>query len=204
VALLALIDTFFPNDRNGSADQTHHIPGATFLLDRAWYHLSNLMELRPRYALTYLAQRLESAGGKLSRGLTQALSPLHPRIRQQSSRGLDPLSEAYPPLLDKIMKHNRQAASAYLPRNYPGRVTIFLGEAPEAFGLLRSRRMPERLAQGGVDTYEVPGHHGTIVEEPHVRILAESLRVALDKAIGSDHGSGSMFVAGGVIPAPSS
>ena len=204
VALLALIDTFFPNDRNGSADLAHHIPGATFLLDRAWYHLSNLMELRPRDALTYLAQRLESAGGKLSRGVMQALSPLHPRIRQQSSRGLDPLSEAYPPLLDEIMKHNRQAVSAYVPRSYPGRVTIFLGEAPEAFGLLRSRRMPERLAEGGVDTYEVPGHHGTVVEEPHVRILAEKLRAAFDKAIGSDHGSGSVFVAAGAIPAPSS
>ena len=198
VALLALIDTFFYNDRDASADVMQRIPGAGFLIDRVRFHLDNLMELELRNVPPYVIERLESLGGKLSRALAQALSPLHPLMRQQPSRDPGPFSpEAYHPLFREIEKHNRQAARIYVPRGYPGRITLFLSEGPQALGSLRSRRMPERLAAGVVETYKIPGGHATILEEPRVRILAEKLKASFDKAIRSARESGSALIAEG-------
>ena len=39
-----------------------------------------------------------------------------------------------------------------------------------------------RLAAGGLEIEEVPGDHISVLEEPHVRSLAERLRVCLEKA----------------------
>lgn len=205
VALLALIDTFFPVDRNGSAEVTQRLPGATFLLEKVRFHLDNLMELKARDALTYAVERLESVGGRLSRTLAEALSPLHVLMRPRSPHDAGPFPpEAQWLLLQEIEKNNRQAAKVYVPRNYGGRVNIFLSVAPQALGLLRSRRMPERLAAGGVETHEIPGDHATILEEPRVRILAEKLRTSIDKAIESTGNSVSALVAAGPVPTPSS
>jgi oxalate---CoA ligase len=194
VALLALIDTFFPSELDTS----------TRLVDRARFHLSNLMELEPRYAPAYVVQRLESAGGRFSLALGRAFSRVHLRARPQTSHEQGPLPQPeQPQLIDTIMKHNRQVTNAYVPQTYPGRIAIFLGDAPEAFGLLRSRWMPKRLAAGGVDVYKVPGHHGTVLEEPQARILAEKLRDALDQAMASVRNSGSVSAARGALPVPS-
>ena len=38
------------------------------------------------------------------------------------------------------------------------------------------------LATGGIEIHEVPGHHLSIILEPRVRVLAEKLQAALDKA----------------------
>jgi acyl-CoA synthetase (AMP-forming)/AMP-acid ligase II/thioesterase domain-containing protein/acyl carrier protein len=76
-----------------------------------------------------------------------------------------------------------QAQAQYVPRPYPGRVV-----------LLRARRQPlfyppppdmgwGRLARA-VEVCEVPGTHGTILDEPHVAGLARRLRAVLESADG--------------------
>ena len=37
------------------------------------------------------------------------------------------------------------------------------------------------LIKGGLEKIRVPGNHLDIVEEPHVRVLAEKLRTCLDR-----------------------
>ncbi len=191
VALLAMIDTFFSNDRAASAAVIQRLPGAAFLFDRIWFHLGNLMELELRDAVTYLTHRFESLSGKLSRTLTRALSPLHPIPTQQHSDGED-LSwlGAYLPIFQAIRKNNLEAGSTYVPRGYPGKIAIFLGKEPQALGSLRSRRIPARLAAGGAEIHRIPAGHVTILQEPRVRILAKELRAAMDKAIAAAPDSG--------------
>jgi thioesterase domain-containing protein len=41
------------------------------------------------------------------------------------------------------------------------------------------------LAGGGVEVYDVPGHHLSMFEQPHVKRLAETLRYCLHKAQAS-------------------
>jgi thioesterase domain-containing protein len=38
------------------------------------------------------------------------------------------------------------------------------------------------LAAGGVEVHDVPGTHNSMVQEPHVRALAEKLEQCLDRA----------------------
>jgi len=114
------------------------------------------------------------------------------------------LPEADHPLFDEITNNNRQAERTYVPHGYPGRVTLFLGKAPQALASLRSRRMPAELAAGGAEIYKIPGGHATILEEPRVRILAEQLRASIDHAIASARDSAAVPVAAGSLPAASS
>ncbi|MBZ5596304.1 MAG: SDR family NAD(P)-dependent oxidoreductase [Acidobacteriia bacterium] len=85
--------------------------------------------------------------------------------------------------LSTIVEANRFAAANYVPRVYPGRITLLR---------CAERDVRDRddyflgwggLADGGVDVVDVPGHHLTIAKEPNVRVLAEKLRYCIDKAL---------------------
>ncbi len=79
--------------------------------------------------------------------------------------------------LYRLFESNLRALRAYVPAGYPGRVT-----------LLRASQRPTRgnsalgwsgLAASGVEVHPVPGDHYTMLREPHVRILADRVTVAL-------------------------
>ncbi|MCA1993216.1 MAG: AMP-binding protein, partial [Coleofasciculus sp. S288] len=81
-----------------------------------------------------------------------------------------------------VLDTNYQASMSYEPKTYPGKVTVFraMEQSP------RSAHDPYmgwgELATGGVESYEIPGSHLNIVEEPNVKFLAEKLSVCLNKA----------------------
>jgi thioesterase domain-containing protein len=73
------------------------------------------------------------------------------------------------------------AARDYLPPLYSGRVTLFHAETrwpspQQSWGT---------LVAGGLEIYEVPGDHHSILAEPSVRFLAERLRACLHRAQAS-------------------
>jgi amino acid adenylation domain-containing protein len=74
------------------------------------------------------------------------------------------------------------AEVSYHPEPYPGQVTLFLPSQKS----LRSWDDPQggwgAVALGGVEVQHVPGDHGSIVDEPNVRLLAEPLLVCLERA----------------------
>jgi thioesterase domain-containing protein len=78
------------------------------------------------------------------------------------------------------------AMKEYMPRVYPGRVTTFhAARRPSHWGDFYWRDSEngwERLVSGGVDIRVVPGNHITMLQEPHVPVLAEQLRDCLDEA----------------------
>jgi amino acid adenylation domain-containing protein len=77
-----------------------------------------------------------------------------------------------------VYKANARAASLYEPKPYHGPVTLFrAGEAAEGspdFGW-------NRLTPEPVEVVPVPGHHLSLLAEPHVQILAQRLRLCLEK-----------------------
>ena len=76
--------------------------------------------------------------------------------------------------------HNR-ALSRYVVRPYPGKVTLL--RATDALENMGARRNPslgwKNMALGGLAIHDVPGDHISMFEEPHVPILAETLRIIL-------------------------
>jgi FkbH-like protein len=86
-----------------------------------------------------------------------------------------------------IEELNLEASKNYQPKFYPGKLILmrtmqWLGgvgcEIDEQMGW-------GKLAGGGVEVYDVPGHHLSMFEKPHVQKLAETLRGCLHKAQAS-------------------
>jgi amino acid adenylation domain-containing protein len=87
----------------------------------------------------------------------------------------------FPTALKKVHNACLIAARQYVPRTYPGRVLLFraterpLGSKDELFLGWND------LALGGVEIYEVPGNHMSIVDEPAVATLAAQLTSCLEE-----------------------
>lgn len=78
----------------------------------------------------------------------------------------------------RVMETNISALMAYVPKIYPGKVTLF--KAFEAGkGLYYGWN---ELAQGGVEEHEICGTHLKMVEEPNVSVLAQKLKTCIERA----------------------
>jgi aspartate racemase len=126
-----------------------------------------------RRRLRYIARlgprvQLQRVRGRLERFARRVLR--RPRL-------LDP--NAGPPRPVRRM-HPR---ARYIPRQYPGQVVWFYTFDPNHAGRIRMMlRQWQRLAKGGVETYNISGDHWVLMNAEHGQILAAQLRVALDAA----------------------
>jgi len=89
-----------------------------------------------------------------------------------------------------VWKANIRATASYMPRIYPNCITLFKSEVPITETDLPESRIDLRdadstlgwgkLSAQPVTVCTVPGTHETMVDEPHVQILAERLRSYLN------------------------
>ncbi len=82
----------------------------------------------------------------------------------------------------RVFQASSQAALSYIPQVYSNPITLLrTSEQPN-----KADRDPTMgwsgLAVGGVEVHTVPGNHLTMLRQPHVQVLAEKLRLCLDKA----------------------
>lgn len=81
-----------------------------------------------------------------------------------------------------------QAWNNYLPRPYPGRLTVvrsseWASRKDKAWHL---RRWAE-LASGGIETIVLPGEHSSVLQDSHVELLSAHLRKSIISAVVHDH-----------------
>lgn len=95
-----------------------------------------------------------------------------------------------------INKLNGHLADLYVPRSYQGKIDYFLSEDSANLGAVvedhehipddpfehRRLRPWQEIAKEGLVTHLVPGNHASMIEEPHVRVLAEALKLRMDQA----------------------
>ncbi len=67
---------------------------------------------------------------------------------------------------------------------YPDRVTLF--RAIENLGFIDHDLGWSELAPGGLEIHDVPGDSFSMLEEPHIQVLAEKLRDCIDRVQGDD------------------
>jgi thioesterase domain-containing protein len=85
--------------------------------------------------------------------------------------------------LKRLFHAHLTLADRYVTRFYPGRITLLRpSEAPVAVATPRDRGWGP-LAEA-VDVHFVPGHHHSMVKEPHVRVLARTLDACLRQSSG--------------------
>jgi thioesterase domain-containing protein len=86
-----------------------------------------------------------------------------------------------PQVLKDVRQACNQAAKQYVAQPYLGEITLFHAEEKS----LSSENPCDTwttLALGGLEVHEVPGGHGSIVDEPAVTFLAENLKACLERA----------------------
>jgi amino acid adenylation domain-containing protein len=159
VSVLALFDTYGPNDRDK----------ATFL-QRLLIHLNNLSRLSLREKLTYFTDRIEYIlRSKVPWSWQQ-------RYFQIAELMLSPEQR----LISRIGNINLEASQKYTPTVYEGKLTLFRAQVRRASVYFDPDGGWHGMALGGVEVYEVPGQHISMLLKPeNSQILAEQLKPIL-------------------------
>ncbi len=159
VGLLGLIDSFFPG--RPAHFNSRALPG-TPLWKIDLY--SGQLLFAPG------GQRLRQSLGLLKDGL-QTVKTL-----VQARAGKLKRDRTLTVVLAEIEAANARAEREYVPKPYPGRVTLFWC-SDWAFRVFHDTRLGwSELAGGGLEVHVVPGNHKTMWEMPNVGTVAEKLR----------------------------
>jgi len=78
-----------------------------------------------------------------------------------------------------IVAARYRSACRYRPQSYAGTVTLYRARAQALMGRRDRDQGWAAFAEGGVEVFDVPGHHDSCVAEPHVRCLADLLNARL-------------------------
>jgi thioesterase domain-containing protein len=172
VSVLFLLDPDIPVEQiPDSVNRSTRIPWR----DEAKRHLRNLVMLRPRDKLVYILVRI---GAKIKERT--------PRISKISRTSKRILCKFYPamgrsiPLFlrsDYILDMYGGALRSYVPQPYPGPPICFTAKCSHD-----PRLDWGRLLTGELAVYELPGDHLDLVSESYVRLWAEKLKDALQRA----------------------
>ena len=176
VAVLALFDTWGP-------DYPHYIPGMRGvrlkwrkLVERVDLHVGNFVTAAgPKEKLRYIATKSIRVKNNAIKNTKKRLG----RLREFTEHVVTPL----PKVLQKIEGETRDATKRYVPLPYKGRITLFRASKQGAHIQPDPHLGWTRIAEGGLEVYEVPGHHGAIIYEPRVGVLAQRLAQCLDAAM---------------------
>jgi amino acid adenylation domain-containing protein len=133
-------------------------------------HLRESLSRQGRARLAYLLEK--------GRGETQALKKATESRLWRLAYGT--LGNELPSfLLRNVGEMNLQAARDYVPKTYPGRMTVFLsGEIPPDVSLDPARDLDGLVARE-MDVVRVPGTTDTMLKEPHVSFLSAQLKTCL-------------------------
>ncbi len=176
VAFLGLINSWFPNYPSGRIRQT--AMRAQRLRHKVRTALARGDSLR-QLAAARRAGRAASAARE--RELDAARESVSANGFERGDRVQNDL------LLEATTARFRR----YVPRAYPGRVSLFISDDANAAGL--SRNLDPRFAwtrvAGSHEVRVFPGGHEAVLEPPYAVHFAETLGAALEEAVDSDaHG----------------
>lgn len=193
VAFVALFDTRGPA-------YPKYLPGATLLKSRLFgiarrleHHWDDLRLLQPGARWRYISQKMKKARHRLWRvkrkykdiakehGTVVVAGTLLDKVLGRSK----PIPYAAPGVVPDDYRRTegniRKAWDTYTPRPYNGRVTLFRASKQE-LGVIPDPSLGWDGLVAELEVHEVRGHHGSIVAEPHVRFLKETLQSCLEKA----------------------
>lgn len=182
VALLALFDTTGPGYPR-PLPSTSRTRTRMYGLIRSFQHrVSSLRLLSTEERVDYLKKQASRIrvrtirfGKRTSRKIAQKLP------KQLRSLLFSPSTNAPWALLETERAINH-ALKNYTTRPYRGRLTLFRA-SKQPMGIYPDPTLGwGELVTGELVIHEVPGFHGTIVAEPHVRFLAEKLTTCIDEA----------------------
>lgn len=90
--------------------------------------------------------------------------------------------DIFTPELVKVLDCNVQAAKEYQPQIFAGKATLFWSEHQNWYIKKHPTLGWGDLVTDGLDIQRIPGDHITLMQEPHVRVLAGKLKSSIAKA----------------------
>ncbi|MFE1748578.1 amino acid adenylation domain-containing protein [Coleofasciculus sp. H7-2] len=160
VALLAVLDTSAPVSKNKPS---------------FWGGLKFLLTTGARYIWPYFMDYFY---------LIAATEKYQSKLISQESRKRI-LKELKSKSILRVFKANSQAALSYVPQVYPSKITL-LKNSEQNIIANQDPSMGWGDLAGGVEIYNIPGNHLTMLKKPHIQVLTEQLRTCIENAqVGS-------------------
>lgn len=177
VALIALLDTGTPDYPKMLPSTTALRSKAFQLIRRAQHHKASLMAFTAKERSDYIVARLKKVKLKYRRKIRDTYKRAVRKF-YSATRGTNSIPTSYIQIEDLIWR----AGQKYRPGVYRGDVTLFRASI-QPLGIYSDPTLGwAPFIDGELEIHEVPGHHGSIVAEPYVRILADKLRDRLESA----------------------
>ena len=181
IGMLALLDT-------GTPDYPRLLPTTTKMRSRIYsairrfqHHRDSLMLLGNSERLAYVGTRLRKVRLKYRRRIRDAYKKTVRDVYSRVGRS-GTIPKKYIQLENLIWK----AGLKYAPRPYAGKVTLFRATI-QPLGIVPEPTLGwDRYVTGELEIHDVPGHHGSIVTEPFVRVLAEKLVQCMEQTWQQD------------------
>jgi hypothetical protein len=180
VGLLALFDTQGPGYPRLRPGTTRFRAHCYRWARRVEHHLDSLRLLGFRDGWAYVIQKARKGGDNFRKSVRR-------RIRRLLRNSYLALGRPLPSALQQTQNTIMQASASYVPGAYAGRVTLFRA-SKQPLGIVPDPTLGwgDRV-EGGLELNEVPGYHAAIMSEPRVRVLAEKLKVCLERAQAAMH-----------------
>ena len=175
VSLLAIGDTGVTTHQPKSVGRTLSTM-ASFLRNSAWWVWDDLLRTSPKEIVLRVRRAARSLVRKLRQAGSVAVSGAG-NSRPEDIWEMDRLSES----TRRLIETHFQALLDYVPRCYPGRITLFRARTQPLFNPGDGPDLGwGELSRGGVRVEVIPGNHETILRRPSVQILAERLRACME------------------------
>jgi amino acid adenylation domain-containing protein len=164
VPLLAMLDTY-------NFSRALKVSLRSFLLQKAKFHLANLVHLRPDRMIEYLKEKTRLAlGGELANLRTSMPGSSRDNGTSRATSGVEA----------EVQAINDHAAEAYDPKPYPGVLALFKPRFNYKFYPDPKMGWSD-LALGGLDIVEVAVNPHSMLLEPYVQVLAAQLKERIDQ-----------------------
>jgi thioesterase domain-containing protein len=139
--------------------------------------IDDLLKTHPREILERVRLKIRRSAKRMGI-ISSSLPASSPLNRLGSWLDLERLPDQYRSLVET----NYLAWQSYVPRSYPGRVTLFRARTRPILHSLRPDLGWGEIAQGGVEIHVVNGEHWRIMLDPLVQELADQIRKCLEEA----------------------
>jgi len=190
VALLALLDTLAPIPGNVPSFRegfkflltTGARASWSFLLDYFYLitasnkdqsnsFLTRFTNFNNLFRWLGTSESFSSAWGKVA---LANLIPEESRERILNELNIRPMLRVY--------QANSKANLKYVPQVYPNPITLLRTSAQPSIAHKDPTLGWSQVTRGKVEVLRVPGNHLTMLKKPHVQVLAEQLRLCIEKA----------------------
>jgi len=145
-----------------------------FLRQKFGFHFDNLTALRIKDLVGYVSEKM-----RMAREVSLGKIGARVKALKNTGFGAAPKKLAAAPYLQDL---NDEAAYRFVPRPFPGRITVFRPQKQYDF-------MPDpqlgwgELVSGGLEVVELPVNPHAMLLDPHTKILASELKTRLSKRI---------------------